>query len=255
MTWFRRNRCPHENLYGVYGDQIHRSLGTRLVCGDCGRYLNGPVSLARERNARHDAAKLAAEVQRLTAENQRLAALVDEQDDAEDALFKALARAAEAEQSLGLIRNVLVNTAGCTWNDVWADVSGSVAAVADTAKYATQAEQYAQWFAAEARHHRREAVRWISNTQYFAARVRDYEDGLNWGTVCLTCARLLDHCHAADSKVEIAERKFAALRVLLGDSRQHYWGENDLVGTLISHAAVTAILDAADDTETPSWPS
>lgn len=41
------NRCPHVNLQGVYGDDIHCVGGYRLYCDDCGRYLDGPVSLAQ----------------------------------------------------------------------------------------------------------------------------------------------------------------------------------------------------------------
>ena len=41
------NRCPHVNLQGIYGDDIHCVGGYRLYCDDCGRYLDGPVSLAQ----------------------------------------------------------------------------------------------------------------------------------------------------------------------------------------------------------------
>ena len=41
------NRCPHVNLEGIYGDEILRVGGYRLRCDDCGRYLDGPVSLAQ----------------------------------------------------------------------------------------------------------------------------------------------------------------------------------------------------------------
>lgn len=41
-------RCPHVNLRGIYGDEINATpRGYRLQCRDCGRLLDGPVSLAR----------------------------------------------------------------------------------------------------------------------------------------------------------------------------------------------------------------
>ena len=40
-------RCPHASLRGIYGDQqIAHYGGHRLICTDCGRLLDGPVSLA-----------------------------------------------------------------------------------------------------------------------------------------------------------------------------------------------------------------
>lgn len=42
-----RNRCPHSNLRGIYGDEINRTPRfSRLQCRDCGRLLDGPVMLA-----------------------------------------------------------------------------------------------------------------------------------------------------------------------------------------------------------------
>lgn len=43
------NRCPHSNLTGIYGDMVNQVGGWRLRCRDCGRYLDGPVSLAESR--------------------------------------------------------------------------------------------------------------------------------------------------------------------------------------------------------------
>ena len=44
--WRRWRRCPHARIAGIYGDEIYRSAGYRLRCLDCGRLLDGPVSLA-----------------------------------------------------------------------------------------------------------------------------------------------------------------------------------------------------------------
>lgn len=43
-----RRRCPHSNLRGIYGDEIN-ARNSRLACLDCGRLLDGPVSLAESR--------------------------------------------------------------------------------------------------------------------------------------------------------------------------------------------------------------
>ncbi len=43
--WRAKWRCPHSNLFGIYGDAINH-LGARLRCHDCGRLLDGPVALA-----------------------------------------------------------------------------------------------------------------------------------------------------------------------------------------------------------------
>lgn len=48
MSWLRGNRCPHANMRGVYGDEINDCGGYRLRCCDCGRYLDGPLSLANQ---------------------------------------------------------------------------------------------------------------------------------------------------------------------------------------------------------------
>lgn len=44
----RSRRCPHTTIHGIYGDAINH-YGARLVCADCGRLLDGPVSLAGTR--------------------------------------------------------------------------------------------------------------------------------------------------------------------------------------------------------------
>ena len=40
------NRCPHVRISGIYGDEINHCGGYRLSCDDCGRLLDGAVSLA-----------------------------------------------------------------------------------------------------------------------------------------------------------------------------------------------------------------
>lgn len=48
--WRRlRRHCPHSDLIGIYGDLVNAVGGWRLRCRDCGRYLDGPVSLAKSR--------------------------------------------------------------------------------------------------------------------------------------------------------------------------------------------------------------
>lgn len=56
MSWLaerrRRRDCPHSRLMGIYGDEINRTPHFhRLLCCDCGRYLDGPVKLADMRLA------------------------------------------------------------------------------------------------------------------------------------------------------------------------------------------------------------
>lgn len=47
---FRKRRyCPHSDLSGIYGDEINAVGGWRLQCRDCGRYIDGPVALAKSR--------------------------------------------------------------------------------------------------------------------------------------------------------------------------------------------------------------
>lgn len=50
--WFGRTakkRCPHANKVGIYGDLIYVVGPYRLHCEDCGRYLDGHVSLAERK--------------------------------------------------------------------------------------------------------------------------------------------------------------------------------------------------------------
>lgn len=46
---FRRNRCPHISVLGIYGDAINELGGYRLRCHDCGRLIDGPVRTADDR--------------------------------------------------------------------------------------------------------------------------------------------------------------------------------------------------------------
>lgn len=41
-------RCPHVRIRGIYGDEVVFAAPgfRRLQCLDCGRHLDGPVSLA-----------------------------------------------------------------------------------------------------------------------------------------------------------------------------------------------------------------
>lgn len=55
MNRRQQQRCPHEVIRGVYGDEIKRCGGFRLLCVVCGRYLDGPVSLAAARPRGRDA--------------------------------------------------------------------------------------------------------------------------------------------------------------------------------------------------------
>jgi hypothetical protein len=55
VRWRDKLHCPHRNLRGIYGDEIlHIPGGRRLVCRDCGRLLDGPVSLAEARGLIED---------------------------------------------------------------------------------------------------------------------------------------------------------------------------------------------------------
>ena len=50
MRRLERKHCPHLRVVGIYGDQINRTPGgRRLRCSDCGRLLDGPVSIATDR--------------------------------------------------------------------------------------------------------------------------------------------------------------------------------------------------------------
>jgi len=47
----QRKRCPHVDVIGIYGDAINRCGGYRNFCRDCGRYLDGQVSISVDRQA------------------------------------------------------------------------------------------------------------------------------------------------------------------------------------------------------------
>lgn len=48
MSWapWRKSRCPHTEIIGIYGDEITMAGGYRLRCAKCRKRLYGPVSLA-----------------------------------------------------------------------------------------------------------------------------------------------------------------------------------------------------------------
>lgn len=51
QQFIQRKHCPHVNLRGIYGDEINHTPGYRRnQCRDCGRLLDGPVSISRERS-------------------------------------------------------------------------------------------------------------------------------------------------------------------------------------------------------------
>ena len=37
---FKRRKCRHDNLRGIYGDEILARRGKRSECGDCGRLFD-----------------------------------------------------------------------------------------------------------------------------------------------------------------------------------------------------------------------
>lgn len=45
----RRYHCPHERLDGIYGDAIQYFGWRRNLCADCGKTLDGPVSISQSR--------------------------------------------------------------------------------------------------------------------------------------------------------------------------------------------------------------
>lgn len=55
LRWWqisRRRHCPHVHVRGIYGDAINHTPGYRRNrCLDCGRLLDGPVSISVDRNA------------------------------------------------------------------------------------------------------------------------------------------------------------------------------------------------------------
>jgi hypothetical protein len=48
MSWTTK-KCPHVDVKGIYGDEVNRAGGKRLWCADCGQLLEGPVSIAEDR--------------------------------------------------------------------------------------------------------------------------------------------------------------------------------------------------------------
>lgn len=47
----KRVRCPHVDVRGIYGYEVIAAGFKRLWCADCGRLLDGPVSIAVARQA------------------------------------------------------------------------------------------------------------------------------------------------------------------------------------------------------------
>lgn len=49
----KRSRCPHVNVRGIYGDEIIFATPNwnRIQCLDCGKFLDGPVSIAVARQS------------------------------------------------------------------------------------------------------------------------------------------------------------------------------------------------------------
>jgi hypothetical protein len=41
--WKLSRHCRHDNVRGIYGDEINHVGGWRNQCLDCWRYLDGPV--------------------------------------------------------------------------------------------------------------------------------------------------------------------------------------------------------------------
>ena len=50
----QRRHCAHSRLRPIYGDEINFVGGWRLWCRDCGRFIDGPVSLAAMREGETD---------------------------------------------------------------------------------------------------------------------------------------------------------------------------------------------------------
>lgn len=47
----RKRHCPHVRVLGIYGDAINHTPGFRRNrCQDCGRLLDGPVSISESRS-------------------------------------------------------------------------------------------------------------------------------------------------------------------------------------------------------------
>lgn len=50
--FLKRRHCPHVRVQGIYGDAINHTPGFRRnYCLDCGRLLDGPVSISVQRGA------------------------------------------------------------------------------------------------------------------------------------------------------------------------------------------------------------
>lgn len=49
-----RRHCPHSRLQPLYGDRVNDIGGWRLICLDCDSYIDGPVTLAKVREAELD---------------------------------------------------------------------------------------------------------------------------------------------------------------------------------------------------------
>lgn len=45
-AFFKRNRCPHVFIYGLYGDVVNAVGGYRLFCPACKTFLEGPVEIS-----------------------------------------------------------------------------------------------------------------------------------------------------------------------------------------------------------------
>lgn len=53
--WVKKHHCPHVHVRGIYGDEINHTSGyRRLQCLNCGRLLDGPVSISWGRKAADD---------------------------------------------------------------------------------------------------------------------------------------------------------------------------------------------------------
>ncbi len=50
MNRRERKHCPHVDVIGVWGDAINHAPGYRRnYCRDCGRHLDGPVTISTDR--------------------------------------------------------------------------------------------------------------------------------------------------------------------------------------------------------------
>ena len=50
----KRSQCPHVDVHGIYGDAIAYFGYVRNHCHDCGKLLDGPVSISVARQAIHN---------------------------------------------------------------------------------------------------------------------------------------------------------------------------------------------------------